>query len=144
MGIRKGWVGFDLDGTLAHDGEWKGPYHIGPPIPKMTHKVWEALNQGHDVRIFTARVCDLRGNEDVEKVRNVIQNYTKQHFGGRVFDVTNEKDYDMITCYDDRAKQVISNTGMTLEEALKELIQKAHRIGYRAAVQQMAQLLREK
>lgn len=140
---QQGWVGFDLDGTLAHDGEWRGPLHIGAPVPKMAHKVWEALNSGYNVKIFTARVCNLRGDEDVEQVKKVIQDWTQKHFNKR-FDVTNEKDFAMITSYDDKIKQVIPNTGMTLEEAIKELIQKAHRIGYRQAVQQIARLLREK
>jgi hypothetical protein len=30
-----GWIGVDLDGTLAIYGGWTGPRSIGEPVPKM-------------------------------------------------------------------------------------------------------------
>lgn len=48
-----GWIGVDLDGTLAEYTGWHGPGHIGPPIPKMLDRVKNWLAEGVDVRIFT-------------------------------------------------------------------------------------------
>ena len=51
---QSGWIGVDLDGTLAKYGIWDGS--IGEPIPLMVErvKIWIAL--GVEVKIFTARV----------------------------------------------------------------------------------------
>ncbi len=51
-----GWIGVDLDGTLAQYDGWKGPDNIGDPIPLMVGRVKEWLEAGHEVRVFTARV----------------------------------------------------------------------------------------
>jgi len=49
-----GWVGVDLDGTLAiYEGTIAS---IGAPIPKMVERVKSWLRKGMDVRIFTARI----------------------------------------------------------------------------------------
>lgn len=37
----KGWIGVDLDGTLAHYEGWKGVEHIGEPIPAMVERIWQ-------------------------------------------------------------------------------------------------------
>ena len=52
-----GWIGVDLDGTLAHYDTWRGPAHIGEPIPKMLERVKWWVSQGKTVQIFTARVA---------------------------------------------------------------------------------------
>jgi hypothetical protein len=51
-----GWIGVDLDGTLAHYDGWKGADHIGAPIPVMVERVKGWLAEGKTVKIFTARV----------------------------------------------------------------------------------------
>ena len=33
--VNKGWIGVDLDGTLAYYEEWEGLEHIGYPISLM-------------------------------------------------------------------------------------------------------------
>ena len=50
------WIGVDLDGTPAHYDGWKAWNIIGPPIPLMMARVPAWLTEGHEVRIFTARV----------------------------------------------------------------------------------------
>ena len=35
----KGWIGVDLDGTLAHYDKWRGVEHIGKPVPVMLERV---------------------------------------------------------------------------------------------------------
>lgn len=34
-----GWIGVDLDGTLAFYDSWRGIDHIGAPIPLMLQRV---------------------------------------------------------------------------------------------------------
>lgn len=51
-----GWIGVDLDGTLAHYEGWKGVEHVGAPVPAMLQRVKDWIAKGVEVRIFTARV----------------------------------------------------------------------------------------
>lgn len=109
-----GWIGVDLDGTLAHyDGVWKGEDVIGEPIPAMLLRVKAWLEAGVTVKIFTARVAghgitDLRGH--VVDAITPIQDWCEQHLG-QALEITNVKDYGMFRLYDDRAIQVEMNTG---------------------------------
>jgi hypothetical protein len=112
--MSRGWIGVDLDGTLALavDGNKKfGPSYIGPPVPAMAARVKQWLDAGEDVRIMTARVC---GAADIAaESRLAIDAWCLEHLG-RVLPITNEKDYAMRALYDDRAVQVIENTGQLL------------------------------
>jgi len=110
------WIGVDLDGTLAYHDTWKGHEHIGEPIPAMLQRVQDWLASGLTVKIFTARFCEhgLTVNQQhgpvVIDVVTPIENWCLQHLG-RKLPVTNVKDYDMLELWDDRAVQVIPNTG---------------------------------
>jgi hypothetical protein len=108
-----GWVGVDLDSTLAFYDRWRGPKHIGAPIEKMRARILKLFEAGVEVRIFTARVsptaCALNGNT-LEETRKPIEDWCLEHLG-RVLPVTHEKDMSMIMLYDDRCKQVVPNTG---------------------------------
>lgn len=99
----KDWYAFDLDGTLAYYDGWKGVEHIGEPIKEMCDFVRFFLEEGKDVRIFTARLCN-------KGARKYINRWTKRVFGRRL-PVTNRKDRYMVELYDDRAFHVVSNTG---------------------------------
>ena len=116
-----GWIGVDLDGTLAHYDGWKNARHIGDPVPAMLQRVKRWLTEGKDVRIFTARVDggavalsmgNAAGSEyvDVDGVREQIETWCLQHIGV-VLPVTNKKDYGMIELWDDRCIRVVTNTG---------------------------------
>jgi len=116
-----GWIGVDLDGTLAEFNGWINEEHIGDPIPEMVERVRTWLDQGVDVRIFTARidigaVALYLGNEPgelsdkIERIRNIIQDWTEKHLGTRL-PVTNVKDFRMIQLWDDRAVRVVLNKG---------------------------------
>lgn len=116
-----GWIGVDLDGTLAEFHGWVNLEHIGNPVPEMVERVRTWLDRGIDVRIFTARVDSgavalSLGNETgellvhVERVRNIIQDWTEKHLGHRL-QVTNVKDIKMIELWDDRAVRVVLNKG---------------------------------
>lgn len=122
----QGWIGVDLDGTLAVYTKWEGPTKIGAPIPPMVDRVKRWLAEGRDVRIFTARVsyptideakmsdeqveAAVSRKHDADLARVSIELWCKDHIG-QVLPVTNIKDYDMLELWDDRAVQVIPNTG---------------------------------
>jgi hypothetical protein len=118
---KTGWIGVDLDGTLAVCNGWISEQHIGDPVPDMKIRVELWLAQGEDVRIFTARVDGgeaalAEGNQagelfrNVERIRGIIQDWTEKHFGVRL-PVTNRKDYLMKQLWDDRAVRVVANKG---------------------------------
>jgi hypothetical protein len=127
--VDKGWVGVDLDGTLAvypHSFP-----EIGPPIPKMVDRVKQWLADGEDVRIFTARVAivptlrsdygvadDAFASDQIEKIRI----WSVEHFGVEL-PVTATKDFKMVRLYDDRCVQMVTNTGESVEEQYDALLQ---------------------
>lgn len=106
----KGWIGVDLDGTLAQYNGFIGPTVIGPPIPLMVERVKNWLAEGKAVKIFTARVCGFRMPEERREVEEAIQDWCREHIGA-MLPITNEKDYGMTELWDDRCVQVIPNTG---------------------------------
>lgn len=103
-----GWIGVDLDGTLAEYDHWRGADHIGKPIPAMARRVAGWLSEGREVRILTARVSGTP--EERAAALRPIQIWCLRVFG-MYLPVTCEKDYGMIELYDDRAVQVEMNTG---------------------------------
>jgi len=114
------WIGVDLDGTLAYYNGWKNG-DIGQPIKPMQEKVIKWLKEGKDVRIFTARVSEINTQgvqRSIEPIRKKIEEWCLNHLG-KVLPITNIKDYGMVELWDDRAVQVIPNTGMTIEEFIK-------------------------
>lgn len=110
MSTGKGWIGVDLDGTLAHYDVWEGIEHIGAPIPAMVARVKKWLEAGIEVRIFTARVTKGKDDRDVKQARCVIEAWCEIHIGCKL-KVTNVKDYGLIELWDDRAVRVAFNTG---------------------------------
>lgn len=99
----RGWIGVDLDGTLAEYDGWQGEEYIGKPVPEMHKRVLEWINQGVKVKIFTARACNQTAIPHIKK-------WLVQHGLGDL-EVTNVKDYGMIELWDDRAITVQHNTG---------------------------------
>lgn len=113
MRYAEGWIGVDLDGTLAEYDYWRGPEHIGAPIEAMVERVKRLLAAGKDVRIFTARVCPGQPEGDALKATLAINNWCRAYLG-RTLPVTATKDWMMGVLYDDRAVCVESNTGRLL------------------------------
>jgi len=103
------WIGVDLDGTLAHYEEWVDEMHIGEPVPLMVQRVKDLLNAGYTVKIFTARIANLDA-EKYSAISELIQKWTLKHLG-KILEVTCVKDQGMMKLFDDRAVQVIQNTG---------------------------------
>jgi hypothetical protein len=122
---RGGWIGVDFDGTLAFYDRWTGWNHFGTPIPMMVERVKRWLAADVEVRIMTARIglepddvhqCYVtKENYTNAQMASAIQDWTEKHLGARLT-VTCVKDLHMIELWDDRAVQVIANTGLTLSE----------------------------
>lgn len=104
---KQGWIGVDFDGTLVTDSYPE----IGDPIPAMVDRVQGWLDAGQDVRIVTARADKWRTG--YQKQMSDIQAWCLKTFG-QVLHVTNEKDYDMVSLWDDRCVQVTRNTGVPI------------------------------
>lgn len=100
-----GWIGVDLDATLAEYHGWnKG--QIGELIPAMVSRVKKWISEGKTVKIFTARASE----GDPEQI-SLIKAWCKFYIGVEL-EVTATKDYGMIELWDDRCVQVVPNTGM--------------------------------
>ncbi len=105
-----GWIGVDLDGTLAEYHGWMGIDHIGDPIPAMLERVKTWIDNGVTVKIFTARVH----NNDEQGAKSYIEKWCEDHIG-KVLQVTCEKDFGMIELWDDRCIQVECNTARRID-----------------------------
>jgi hypothetical protein len=104
----KGWIGVDLDGTLAEYNGWQGPTNIGDPILPMINRVKQWIKEGKQVKILTAHACI---DEQIPPVKEWLK---KQGIGE--LEVTNQKDFMMIELWDDRCVQLIPNTGIPVDE----------------------------
>jgi hypothetical protein len=129
MELRKmnSWVAVDLDRTLAYyesgDFHKNGPFFIGAPIQPMVAFVQQLIEEGKEVRIFTARLQSeehdtLPCNAALfnQMMQQAIGDWTELHIGRRLI-ATNIKDWCMETLYDDRAVQVRPNQGTFVEDA---------------------------
>ena len=105
--MKKGWIGVDLDGTLAEWHGW-GDGNIGEVIEPMRKRVMGWDKEGREVRIFTGRA-----GEDKEVIK--IGKWLEDN-GFPDFSVTNVKDHYMEEFWDDRAVAVERNTGRVISE----------------------------
>lgn len=110
-----GWIGVDLDSTLAEYDVWRGIEHIGKPIPAMVERVRRWIAEGHTVKIFTARVSHgVRTPNEAMLAKLYIQQWLTDVAGLPALEVTNIKDAGMFELWDDRCIQVMPNTGEPL------------------------------
>ncbi len=112
---QQGWIGVDLDGTLAHFTKWTDLLVIGEPVWPMVERVQQWLREGKRVKIFTARahppyVSTIKPDIGFDDVVDAIQNWCQEHIG-ECLEVTHSKDLHMIELWDDRCVQVQPNTG---------------------------------
>jgi hypothetical protein len=124
--MAQGWIGVDWDGTVVHYEHWLAWDQFGPPLKPMVDRIRQWLKEGKDVRIVTARVrhgdvdgefsCLTTGNPITNAmIINAIQDYCEKIIGARL-PVQCHKDLNMIELWDDRAVQMVPNTGRTLAE----------------------------
>jgi len=104
----------DLDGTLAEYDSRRPMTEIGPAIPAMLRRVKIWLDMGIEVRIMTARACYAPYIPGVEK--------WLEDNGIPGLKVTNEKTFGMLQLWDDRAIQVIENTGIPVTLATNAVV----------------------
>ncbi len=100
------WIGVDLDGTLAYYNP--GSHRIGEPILPMVERIHKWLDRGMTVKIVTARASVP---EHIPAVVDWLQEHNLP-----ALEVTNQKDYFMLELWDDRAVQVIPNTGQPIDK----------------------------
>lgn len=115
-----GWIGVDLDGTLAQYDYWRGEAHIGNPVPIMVERIKKWRSEGKTVKIFTAR-ASIKGRvynvatgsyDDPDKlILQPIREWCLKHIGEEL-PITNEKDFDMEYLWDDRCIPVVTNKGI--------------------------------
>jgi hypothetical protein len=112
----------DFDKTLAeHNSDT--PYNhqrLGEPIPEMVERVKAELAKGRKVVIFTARANP--GNTYQEQMQATesylfIADWCREVFGTHL-PITFVKSKDFEEIWDDRAKEVIPNTGQFAMEQL--------------------------
>jgi lipopolysaccharide/colanic/teichoic acid biosynthesis glycosyltransferase len=111
----RAWIGVDLDGTLA---EYHGRIsidHIGAPVPAMVERVKAWLEEGIEVRIFTARVSHPTRRREAARV---IGDWCERQGLPRLR-TTNAKDFDMIELWDDRAVRVETNSGKPADDSYR-------------------------
>lgn len=111
----KGWIGVDLDGTLAEYDGWQGHAVIGAPISPMVERVKRWLDEGREVRVFTARMFD--GGDEAQVA---VREWTREHIGQSLV-ATCVKDFGMEELWDDRAVSVEPNTGRPLAPSRRGL-----------------------
>jgi hypothetical protein len=105
-------IACDLDGTLAHYDGWVAPDHIGAVIPAMQEKVLNAIAMGETVVIFTARVTG--DYLEAQMARDAISKWLAEN-NIPDLEVTGIKLKAFHTFWDDRAVEIIKNTGLTLQ-----------------------------
>lgn len=104
---QQGWIGVDLDGTLARYETWNGAAHIGVPVPRMLARVRQWLSAGKTVKVFTARA-------GLPEALPIVRQWLDE-LGLQAVGITNTKDFTMTELWDDRAVSVIKNTGVPVE-----------------------------
>ena len=99
-----GWIGVDLDGTLAEYHGWAGADEIGPPVTAMHNRVLAWIREGKTVKCFTARAFLA---EQIPAVRAWLDAH-----GMQALEITCVKDFGMIELWDDRCVRVATNRGV--------------------------------
>lgn len=113
-----GWIGVDLDGTLAEYTTWQGVTHIGKPIQPMVDRIKMWLDEGIEVRVFTARMASP--GPVLLEFRKELDRWLRDAGLPRTLIATNVKDFNMLELYDDRAVQVEMNTGKLIGYSTRE------------------------
>lgn len=101
------WIGVDLDGTLARNDWVPRGEEIGEPIKPMVERIHRWIEMKYTVKIFTARAS-------VPEHIPAVKQWLKKH-NLPDLDITNQKDYNMVQLWDDRAIQVEPNTGQPID-----------------------------
>jgi hypothetical protein len=111
----------DFDGTVAVYDHWRGAGHLGSPVAEMVRKIKAWRKAGEEVFIFTARVNP--GDDSFEEGMNATMSYlsiaawSKKNIG-EILPITHEKSKRFTRIHDDRADEIIPNTGVSVTELM--------------------------
>lgn len=115
------YIGVDFDGTMATYDGWKGATVLGKPVPEMVRRMQEAMRQGSQFWIFTARVNPAghkyKDSLDATEAFVAIAKWSMEVFG-ELLPITHEKNQLWQEIWDDRGRQVIENTGVFATDLL--------------------------
>jgi hypothetical protein len=120
---REGWVGVDLDGTLAEWTDQTSAIYIGPPVPAMVDRVKRWMDAGRKIKIVTARMGAGKDGIDLDVQEQVIRTWLNKHIGSRysnMIEITNQKDMGMLALWDDMAVTVERNSGRPLVKGFED------------------------
>lgn len=102
------WLAVDLDGTLAQYHGWVSEEHIGEPVVSIVAAINARRAAGWKVAIFTARVSGDAGES--YRAEAAIWKWL-DFYNIKVEGITCTKHKHFSEFWDDRAVQVIKNTG---------------------------------
>lgn len=109
-------IAVDFDGTLFTTFRPYDPRRIGKPIWKMINYVKKLIDDGNKVVILTARMNSQEHTPaQLAFTRKLIRGACKKYLG-KALPVTSEKHSRMKVILDDRAQQVVMNTGHIVEQ----------------------------
>ena len=116
------WYGFDLDGTVADNTmHGCGMGMIGKPIKPMTALMKRLHKHGKRVKIVTARLNDVGNTPSAQRrLKMHIWKWCDLNLGFRP-EITDRKDGSMECLYDDRARQIVRNKGVNMEDVARGL-----------------------
>ena len=109
--VRTGWVWIWMARYRARkSGTFRAALSAGRAGLAMLEMVKSLLAAGVTVKIFSARACEP---ENIP----IIQDWAVKHGLGKL-EVTNQKDFNLIRFYDDRAIQICPNLGVSVAAAM--------------------------
>lgn len=99
FGAKRTWIGFDLDGTLAHDTPFRyDDTVIGTPIEAVASAARRLIAEGKDVRLFTARAYNAS-----PEVLRAMEGWCEKCLGKKI-PIQAHKDNELLYFFDDRAQ----------------------------------------
>jgi hypothetical protein len=116
-------IGIDFDETLAHYETYKGPAEVGPPIPEMVEQVKQAMANGDQFVIFTARTANDGTYDDIlasTQATLAIADWCQKVFG-MLLPISHQKSRHFDEIWDDRARQVVGNEGIFATDLLEAM-----------------------
>lgn len=102
----------NLDGTLAYYNVHGNINDIGDPIPNIKEKVLQWIKEGVIIKIFTARAY-------CEKNKSFVRKWLMLNGFPPTIEITNIKGIDCDLIFDDKAREVIMNTGDIIDRTGK-------------------------
>lgn len=98
----------NFDATLATYNRWKNIGDTGEPIPKMKQKVLSWIQKGIIIKIFTARAYNEENKKHIRKWL-ILNGFPPN------LEITNIKGIECDLIFDDKAREVIHNTGIIVD-----------------------------